>query len=293
MYAHLKALKAATPPTTDDNDDDEEEQSTTEAEEMPSNYFFPGFVSFVLFGVFGPDDHKSVLMMTKDCCFGEKVSSGRAAACQAASEERSVRRGSGTTVEGTVNAQRGVSVSQTREASREAANMALTSDLVNNGIIGNQIMAISQSGQFKRDRITMLMKQQERYNPDSTIFQSLQVKIDRLDDELEVVGNQLDGLAAQSKRKHEDVVERFYSTSDNRQIARRSGNMAADEGGRGSWGSNTSSPLPSPDLLTTRLGSTTPPNVFSPTGSDVFSPVARMPVAQYPDGYVPNSERNI
>ena len=51
--------------------------------EMPESYFFPGFVSFVLFGPFAYNEgHKSILLQTKDCSYDvdERASAGRAAA---------------------------------------------------------------------------------------------------------------------------------------------------------------------------------------------------------------------
>ncbi len=77
MYDHLNVTTTVTAILDDNGDEDDDDQPPTIAmtglplagdNEMPESYFFPGFVSFVLFGPFAYDEgHKSILLQTKDC----------------------------------------------------------------------------------------------------------------------------------------------------------------------------------------------------------------------------------
>ncbi len=90
MY-HLNVTTTVSAILDDNGDEDDDDQPPTKAmtglplagdNEMPESYFFPGFVSFVLFGPFAYNEgHKSILLQTKDCSYdvGERASAGRAA----------------------------------------------------------------------------------------------------------------------------------------------------------------------------------------------------------------------
>ncbi len=183
MHKQLK-----TPASTDDppNDDDDEEEDVPAPDtfgadgEMREDYFFPGWISFKLFGPFAPEQYKCILMMTKDCDFdpGEWASVGHAEArCVVSSERSNSRASSGVTVEGLA---RRISAAQAKTAAKEAANVATTYAFVDNGTIGNSIIAVTQRGGFIRDHMQMILQQQARYNVGSTEFNNLQTKWDEL-----------------------------------------------------------------------------------------------------------------
>ena len=71
MHKQLKTSASTDdPPNDDDDDEDVPVPETSGADgEMPEDYFFPGWISFKLFGPFAPEQYKSILMMTKDCKF--------------------------------------------------------------------------------------------------------------------------------------------------------------------------------------------------------------------------------
>ena len=281
MYHYLNVTTIITAVVGDNGDegDNDDELPTTSTglallvagdNEMPEEFFFPGFVAFVHFGPFAHEKaYKSILLQTMDCDAGEKASAGRAASKIKANDERTASRSSGVTLKGLMrdDGNCGVHSGVAEETAERAAKMAMTDDLVSSTIVSTSIMALSQLSQSKRDRIDRMMKQQKRHAVDSPMYIAIQEKIDELDEAIALAEDKLDGLAATSKRKCEDVVDvGFVAIShDVRDVQQL---RTSTPGNR----SNESSPF-----SLQRGGSAYPSGVFSPSGEGVFSPVARMP----------------
>ena len=132
----------------------------------------------------------------------------------------------------------------------------------------------------KADEYAGLKKQKERHAVDSPLYITIQGKIDQLDKEIALTEDRLCGLATNSKRKREAIVDLgFIVISHDHQQQHNAGGGLSRFSSPAEYRSNGSFPgddhSPEHSLL---------PGVFSPPLIEgVFSPVARLPHPLYED----------